>query len=444
MRTAPFSDGTPLVAQWPLGPGEYFDYELRPQVGDAGTYWYHSHVGFQASTAHGVIVVEEEGDPPYAYDDEFIMTIGEFYAKTDSQIESDLMSTPFKWPGSPQALIFNGRSGTNPSDRASDDSCKQSIVTVQPDTSYRIRFITMCALAFTMISIDGHSNLTIIEADGRYTRPAQTDHIQFGSGERFSAILATKTLQELESDGNNGLYEIYYHTPSDGPRGLLAGTAILQYDMSGSPTKAKRNSIGLHSSGDETRRSPPLRGQSRGMGRIELGRQNNRNHAGFNPRADQAEHDVGNRQPGRQPQANSEASRLDREAGGDHSQTDHEHGGNGGPPSETSHGENRESPGSDPNRNHEYSEAGDVGGRESSVTMHGGPVSNHGGPQADAHERLPGQSGAAVDNSVAEWMAYTLTPLDRTDEFPTRDQVTRTLYVNVTTDTASGGSITFQ
>ena len=25
----------------------YFDYEVRPELDDAGTYFYHSHVGFQ-------------------------------------------------------------------------------------------------------------------------------------------------------------------------------------------------------------------------------------------------------------------------------------------------------------------------------------------------------------------------------------------------------------
>jgi FtsP/CotA-like multicopper oxidase with cupredoxin domain len=63
-RTAPFSDGTPQVSQWPIAPGHFFDYEVHPDIGDAGTYFYHSHVDFQAISAHGAIIVEECGDPP--------------------------------------------------------------------------------------------------------------------------------------------------------------------------------------------------------------------------------------------------------------------------------------------------------------------------------------------------------------------------------------------
>jgi FtsP/CotA-like multicopper oxidase with cupredoxin domain len=57
MATAPFSDGTPHAAQWPIPPGHYFDYELLVPLGMAGTYFYHSHVGFQATSATGPLIV---------------------------------------------------------------------------------------------------------------------------------------------------------------------------------------------------------------------------------------------------------------------------------------------------------------------------------------------------------------------------------------------------
>jgi FtsP/CotA-like multicopper oxidase with cupredoxin domain len=36
----------------------YFDYEVRPDLDDAGTYFYHSHVGFQAISASGPLIVK--------------------------------------------------------------------------------------------------------------------------------------------------------------------------------------------------------------------------------------------------------------------------------------------------------------------------------------------------------------------------------------------------
>jgi hypothetical protein len=58
MAVSPFSDGTPGASQWPIPPNHYFDYELEIGVGYAGTYFYHSHIGFQAVTAAGPLVVE--------------------------------------------------------------------------------------------------------------------------------------------------------------------------------------------------------------------------------------------------------------------------------------------------------------------------------------------------------------------------------------------------
>lgn len=57
MATAPFSDGTPQAAQWPIPPHHFFDYELHVPIGYAGTYFYHSHVGLQAISASGPLIV---------------------------------------------------------------------------------------------------------------------------------------------------------------------------------------------------------------------------------------------------------------------------------------------------------------------------------------------------------------------------------------------------
>ena len=233
MRTAPFSDGTPLVSQWPIPPGHFFDYEMHPDVGDAGTYFYHSHEGFQAVTAHGPLIVHDVSSPPYQYDDEIPITIGDWYTKTDSQIESALTSKYFSWPGTPESLVFNGKSGTELAEDGSGDSCGMSIITVKPETTYRIRWTSTAALAYAIVNIEDHTDLTIIEADGRYTKPAQTDHVQLGSGQRFSSLLTTKCQSELDADGKGGQYWINYRTP-DGPAGYLTGKALLKYDIGNS------------------------------------------------------------------------------------------------------------------------------------------------------------------------------------------------------------------
>ncbi|KAI0458898.1 L-ascorbate oxidase [Xylaria acuta] len=246
MRTAPFSDGTPQVAQWPIAPGEFFDYEIHPEIGDAGTYFYHSHVGFQAMTAHGVLYVEDAGTPPYQWDEDVPVVLSDFYKKSDKEIESDLLASPFIWPGEPDSLVFNDRSGTASFDDAPDDSCKPYIITVDPGKTYRFRFVGGTTISFVQVGIEGHNNLTVISVDGYYTKPAQIDHIQLGGGQRFDVLITTKSEEELAAEGKDQ-YWIRYETRGRSPG--LEGYALLQYTYSDSNSthrRGTRRSRALH------------------------------------------------------------------------------------------------------------------------------------------------------------------------------------------------------
>lgn len=242
MRTAPFSDGTPIVAQWPIAPGKFFDYEIHPEVGDAGTYFYHSHMGFQAVTAHGLLIVEDQDEPPYEYDDEIPIVFADWYMKTDYEIESGLVGVPFNWSGEPNAVIFNDRTGNKSFEEAPDDSCKPYVVDVEPAKTYRLRFVGGTAISFITTAIEDHSNLTIIGADGLYSKPSMTDRIQIGAGQRFDVLLTTKSEEELDADGKNGTYWFRYESrgrPQD-----MAGYALLNYTTSSSSSSKREASAG--------------------------------------------------------------------------------------------------------------------------------------------------------------------------------------------------------
>ena len=83
----PSSDGTP-VSQWPLESGHYWDYELQPANGSAGSYFYHSHVrGMQALTANGPLIVADAGPIPYQYDADKTLYIQDQYLESNEEIE---------------------------------------------------------------------------------------------------------------------------------------------------------------------------------------------------------------------------------------------------------------------------------------------------------------------------------------------------------------------
>lgn len=232
MVVAPFSDGTPLASQWPIPPGYFFDYEIRPDEGYAGgTYFYHSHVGFQGVSAAGALIVDEASSlAPYQYDEERILLLGDFFPRTDREIEKGLTSTGgnFTWTGEPDAVLVNGLGlpvNTDGGSSSGGSGCSMATIDVEPGKTYRLRFIGSTALSFLRVEIEGHE-MEIIEADGQYVQPVPTNYIQIGSGQRYSALLRTKTESEL-SQSSKGYFYIQLVT-LDRPE-VRTGYAVLRY-----------------------------------------------------------------------------------------------------------------------------------------------------------------------------------------------------------------------
>lgn len=160
---SPFADGTPQVSQWPIPAKHYFDYEMHPEPGSAGTYFYHSHVGFQAVSCAGPLIVEDQEEPPYDYDDDKIIFISDVFIKTNTMIEQGLIATPLNWSGETAMVLINGKGGGN--NNGTFCNASLPIIDVDPGKTYRLRFIGSTALTFAHLEIEGHS-MAVIEADG--------------------------------------------------------------------------------------------------------------------------------------------------------------------------------------------------------------------------------------------------------------------------------------
>ncbi|KAK4155633.1 Laccase-like multicopper oxidase 1 [Chaetomidium leptoderma] len=268
-RLAPFADGTPAVSQWPIPPGHFFDYEIAPEVGHAGSYFYHSHVGLQALSCTGPLIVEDCESPPYLYDDERILLFQDYFQKTNQEMIQGLESTPFSWTGETRGIILNGRgvslnqaSVQGPSGEAGGffgsrrltgfgqvngncgswdgilrdrqivppDDCTLPVIDVEPAKTYRFRFIGSTGLSFLSMGFEGHSNLTIVQVDGsEYNVPVTTDHLQLGGGQRFDVVFQTKTAEELRTNGNKTSYFLQFET-RDRPE-LYRGYGVLRYNL---------------------------------------------------------------------------------------------------------------------------------------------------------------------------------------------------------------------
>ncbi len=225
---APFSDGSPQASQWPIAPGYFFDYEVQPGPSDSGTYFYHSHVGLQAFTCTGPLIVEDCGSPPFAYDEERILLFTDYFQASDTDMLSGLQAAPFKWSGETNAVLLNGKGiATGHRSIAGATDCGLPFIDVEPGKTYRFRFIGATGLSFISLALEGHGNLTIVQVDGgEYNVPISVDHLQIGSGQRFDVLFKAKTAKELRAEGKS-VYYIQWET-RDRPS-TYTGYGVIRY-----------------------------------------------------------------------------------------------------------------------------------------------------------------------------------------------------------------------
>ncbi|KJZ74145.1 hypothetical protein HIM_06376 [Hirsutella minnesotensis 3608] len=232
----PFSDGTPLSSQWPIPPHHFFDYEIKAAKGSAGTYFYHSHIGLQAHSAAGPLIVEDATSPPYQYHEDKTIFIQESWLQQDKKLIHDLESDHYKWVQNPDVFLFNGRglrdfNNRKPGPFRRDGGTEDRLATfdVEPDKTYRLRFIAAQATSLTILAFEDHGSMDIIQADGDYTEPYAVGALQMGPGQRYDALLRTKTCEEL-----HGLGKLDFHVQMENRAQpwIATGYAVLRYDGS--------------------------------------------------------------------------------------------------------------------------------------------------------------------------------------------------------------------
>lgn len=163
--------------------------------------------------------------PPYSYDDERTIALADVFEKSDSEIEKGLVGNPFTWSGEPSNLLVNGL-GQLPGTTASS-GCELASIRVEPDKTYRFRFIGGTALSFVTLAFQDHEEMTLIEADGNYVKPVTITYLQIGSGQRFSVLFKTKKRADLDPEKLQFFMQI---ETRDRPT-LVRSYAVLEYKL---------------------------------------------------------------------------------------------------------------------------------------------------------------------------------------------------------------------
>ena len=213
-------DGVPNISENFSGikPGETFRYQF--DVNQSGTFWYHSHSGFQEQTgAYGAIIIDPAEPPPYSYDREHVIMLSDWsdedpediYAKlkkmshifqTRERTTSDLWSE-IQSKGLSQT--WNDREMWNEermSDRDLSDVTGRTYSFLMnghtPAGNWTgmfnkgdrvlLRIINASAMTFFDLRIPG-LKMTVVSADGQNVEPISVDEFRIGVAETYDILV---------------------------------------------------------------------------------------------------------------------------------------------------------------------------------------------------------------------------------------------------------------
>jgi CopA family copper-resistance protein len=211
-------DGVPGMSFDGIKPGETFVYEF--DVNQNGTYWYHSHSGFQEQTGlMGAIVIDPKDPDPVAYDRDMVVLLSDWTDTAPEKVYSTLKKMSHYYNFRERTvgdlvrdLKTKGLSATW-NERAMWNQMRMSETDISDVTGYtytylmngvtpdqgwlglckpgekvRLRFINGAAMAIFDVRIPG-LKMTVVAADGQNIQPVVVDEFRIGVAETYDVIV---------------------------------------------------------------------------------------------------------------------------------------------------------------------------------------------------------------------------------------------------------------
>jgi len=217
----PAMDGVPGISFDGIKPKETFTYTIT--LVQSGTYWYHSHSGYQEQLGvYGAIVIHPKKKDPYDYDRDYVVSLsdwsdekpksiyrklkvmGDYYnfkQRTVGDFLSEVKENGF-------LNAFNARKMWNNMPMADRDLSDVTGYTYtylmngnNPATQFkalfkegekiRLRFINSSAMTFFDVRIPG-LKMTVVASDGNNVEPVLVDEFRIGVAETYDVIVEPK------------------------------------------------------------------------------------------------------------------------------------------------------------------------------------------------------------------------------------------------------------
>lgn len=211
-------DGVPGLSYKGIAPGEIFTYQFKVQ--QSGTYWYHSHSGFQEQEGmYGAIVIEPAVGDSIAADREYVVTLSDWSDEDPMRILKNLKTQSgyynfneptamdfFKdvsdegWDAAVAKRRMWNEMRMSPADLADISAYTYTFLMngrapagnwtglFKSGERVRLRIINSSAMTFFDVRIPG-LKMTVVQADGQNVAPVTVDEIRLGVAETYDVMV---------------------------------------------------------------------------------------------------------------------------------------------------------------------------------------------------------------------------------------------------------------
>ena len=211
-------DGVPGLSYDGIGPGETFTYSFT--VKQSGTYWYHSHSGFQEQRGlYGPLVIEPRGPDPIQVDREHVVMLSDWTDEEPGRVFAKLkkQSHYYSFHRRTVADFFRdvlddglgetvsdrlawGRMRMTPTDLADVSGHTYTYLMngrapagnwtglFEPGERVRLRFINGAAMTYFDVRIPG-LRMTVVAADGQPVHPVTVDEFRIAVAETVDVVV---------------------------------------------------------------------------------------------------------------------------------------------------------------------------------------------------------------------------------------------------------------
>ena len=168
-------DGVPHLTQEPIAAGRRFVYEF--DLPDAGTYWYHPHLGNPEQISRGLYgaLIVEEREPPRV-DRDVVWVLSDWQLDREARIDERFMT--------PMAASHDGRIGNT----VTVNGMVREAFAVRAGERIRLRLINAASARIFGLEFEGHEP-SVIALDGHPVAPHRVARSVLGPGMRADLIL---------------------------------------------------------------------------------------------------------------------------------------------------------------------------------------------------------------------------------------------------------------